>query len=359
MDAQTTSGRSLVGLTVALVLAGCAAGATSSPSAAPSPSVSPAAGRSDCAVATLAGKPGEEGAVDGVGAEARFSGELTYLAMDSAGVVFIIDTADHAILKMTPDGTVTTFAGKRGVAGTVDGVGTAARFNRPNELAFDAAGTMYLAQEGNDAIRRITPDGTVTTFADNIGFLPAGLAVDAAGNVYTSGWDGDVILKIAPDGTITTFAGMMDVPGTADGQGSAARFDGALVELKFDAQGVLWVVEWQEPGGRLRKVTPDGTVTTVRSDWDGFGTPGAIWIDLSGEMYSPSYFHNTVMRISPDGAVTALAGLWSQEDARTYADGPGDVARFAGPTGIVRDVSGLFYIADSENMVIRTMRCNP
>lgn len=356
MDTRTNAGRLLVGLAVTFLLAGCATGA--SPTPVPTATPVPQVGTSACVVSTLAGKPGVPGAADGAGASARFSGEPEFIVTDSTGAFFISDTANHAIRKMTPDGTVSTFAGKAGEPGTADGVGAQARFNRPNGLAFDASGSLYVAEEGNDAIRKVTPDGTVTTFARKLGIRPDPIAVDAAGNVYTGGWEGNVILKIAPDGTVTEFVGKRGDYGWTDGVGSAARFK-VPVDLKFDAQGVLWVVEWGDPegSGALRKVTPDGTVTTLKSDWDGFGTPGGIWINPSGEIYATSYYHNTVTKIRPDGTVTVLAGLWGEAGAG-YRDGPGDAARFAGPTDIVRDASGLFYIADLYNSVIRTMRCS-
>jgi sugar lactone lactonase YvrE len=323
----------------------------------PDPDAGPQAGTSTCVVATLAGKPGVTGTADGVGSAARFSGELEFIVMDSAGAMFISDTANHAIRKLTPDGTVTTFAGKAGEAGYVDGVGAEARFNRPNGLAFDAAGTLYVAEEGNDAIRKITPDGTVTTFAKGLGIRPDPIAIDAAGNVYTGGWEGNSILKLAPDGTVTEFVGKQAHPGATDAEPLPSRWTAA--DLKFDAQGVVWVVEWHEPegNGAVWKVTPDGTVTTLRSDWDGFGMPGLIWIDPSGQIFATSYFHNTVMKISRDGTVTVVAGMWGDAGAG-YHDGPGDVARFAGPVGMARDATGLFYVADLGNSVIRTMRCS-
>ncbi|MBP1704825.1 MAG: repeat containing protein, partial [Chloroflexi bacterium] len=308
------------------------------------------------------------GTADGVGPEARFSGEPEYIVMDSAGAFYISDTASHTIRKMTPDGTVTTFAGAPGASGFVDGAGAKARLNRPNGLALDASGALYVAEEGNDAIRRITPDGTVTTLADKLGIMPAAIALDAAGNVYTGGWDGHVILKITPDGTVTPFAGKTGVEGTKgtavpiDGTGSAARFY-ALIDLKVDAQGVLYVVEWREEDasgdiyGALRKVTPDGTVTTLRTDWVTPGAPGALWIDPSGVLYATSFYDQTVMKIGPDGTATVLAGMRGEANAG-YRDGPGDVARFNGPVGIVRDASGLFYVVDLANSVVRTMRCS-
>lgn len=375
MNEHAKAGRPLVGLAVILLLAGCAAGASptpvpatptpvATPSAAiatpgstPSPTASPipAAAASGCVVSTLAGKAGEAGAVDGVGTEARFSGEPQFIVMDSRGDMFVTDTADHVIRKMTPDGVVTTFAGKIGELGSVDGVGTAARFNRPNGLAIDASDTLYVAGNDADDVRKITPDGTVTTLASKLGIEPSGIALDAAGNVYTGGWVGNVLLKIAPDGTVAELAGKRGSPGSIDGTGDAARFR-ILLTVVADAQGVLWVADLAFDLSELavRRVTPDGTVTTLKGDWQTYGLPSVFWVAPSGELYATAFVGQTVMRIAEDGTVTLLAG---KPDEAGSVDGPGDVARFAGPIGIMRDASGLFYIVDSDNHTIRTMRC--
>jgi sugar lactone lactonase YvrE len=323
-------------------------------SGAPTPSAAGTAAGA-CVVSTLAGKAGEAGAVDGVGTEARFSGEPQFIVMDSSGDMLVTDTADHVIRKVTPEGVVTTFAGKIGELGSVDGVGAAARFNRPNGIAIDASDTLYVAGNDGDDVRKITPDGTVTTLASDLGIEPSGIALDAAGNVYTGGWAGNVLLKIAPDGTVTEFAGERGSPGTTDGKGEGARFRW-LLTVVADAQGVLWVGDLAPDLSELavRRVTPDGVVTTLKGDWETYGLANVAWVDPSGELYAVSYPGHTVMRIAQDGTATLLAGKPGEAGS---ADGPGDVARFSGPIGMLRDASGLFYIVDSDNHTIRTMRC--
>jgi len=374
VNVHVNVGRPLVGLAVTLLLAGCAAGASPSPapatptpivtpsatiaSPAPSPTAAPtpAAAASGCVVNTLAGQPGDAaGAVDGTGAAARFSAEMQYIVMDSRGDMFVTDTADHVIRKVTPGGVVTTFAGKIGEPGGVDGVGAAARFTRPNGIAIDASDTLYVAGNEDSAVRKITPDGTVTTLAGNLGIEPSGIALDAAGNVYTGGWVGNVILKIAPDGTVTELAGKRGSPGSTDGKGDAARFQ-ALIGVTADAQGVLWVADLAPDLSDLavRRVTPDGTVTTLKGDWKTYGLAHVMWVDPSGELYAVSFPGHTITKIAQDGTATLLAGKPGEAGS---ADGPGDVARFSGPIGMLRDASGLFYIVDSDNHTIRTMRC--
>ncbi len=104
----------------------------------------------------------------------------------------------------------------------------------------------------------------------------------------------------------------------------------------------------------IRRVTPDGVVTTLKGDWETYGLPSVVWVDPSGDLYGTSCLGHTVMRIAEDGTVTLLAGKPGEAGS---ADGPGDVARFPGPIGIMQDASGLFYIVDSDNHTIRTMRC--
>lgn len=374
MNVHTNAGRPLAGLGVTLLLAGCAAGASPSPvpatptpivtpsaaiatpASTPSPTATPAAAANGCVVGTLAGKAGEPaGAVDGTGAAARFSGEMQYIVMDSGGDMFVTDTADHVIRKVTPDGVVTTVAGKIGEPGSVDGVGAAARFTRPNGIAIDASDTLYVAGNEDNAVRRVTPGGTVTTLAAKLGIEPSGIALDAAGNVYTGGWVGNVLLKITPEGTVTEFAGKRGSPGSIDGKGNAARFR-MLIGVVADPEGVLWVADLAPDLSDLavRRVTPDGTVTTLKGDWETYGLANVMWVDPSGELYAVSFPSHTVMTIAQDGKATLLAGKPGEAGS---ADGPGDVARFSGPIGMLRDASGLFYIVDSDNHTIRTMRC--
>jgi hypothetical protein len=158
------------------------------------------------------------------------------VAVDSSGNVYVADTFNHTIRKVTPDGVVTTLAGLAGSSGSADGTGSTARFNEPRGVAVDSSGNVYVADSGNATIRKVTPRGLVTTLAglaeergnaDGTGtaarfFLPSAVAVDSAGNVYVA--DSFTIRKVTPGGVVTTLAGLAVESGTADGVGSAARF---------------------------------------------------------------------------------------------------------------------------------------
>jgi hypothetical protein len=321
-----------------------------------------------CDVSTLAGKPGEAGAADGSGAAARFS-EPRSIVMDAAGTFYITDTGNHTIRKMTPDGIVTTFVGRLGESGSADGTAGEARFNRPGGVAIDEAGVLYVADTENDAIRRVAPDGTVTTLAQRLGISPVGIAVNGGGwagyppSVYAGGREGNVILQIALDGTVTTLAGERDRPGFADGTGPAARF-ASPTSLEFAGWGDLYVIDVASRGdhSELRIVSPSGsssygTVSTPEGDWESYGQPGAVWADPSGSLDVSSSLDNTILETGMGaGSVTLLAGVPGEAG---YRDGRRDLARFRGPTDIVRDATGLFYVVDSGNSVIRTMACTP
>ena len=219
-------------------------------------------------VSVFAGAPDSAGFRDGSAADARFAG-LHGIEIDSHGNLFVTDNPNHAVRRIAPDGTVTTFVGN-GAPGSADGTGTAARLNFPHDLAIDAHDNLYVADVANHIIRKITPDGVMTTFAGQAGQrggidgrgsaarfeFPSSMDVDAAGNVWVGG--NGTIRRIAPDGTVTTIAGVNGVDGSTDGQGTAARFQGPE-GLAFAPNGDLYI----SSGSTLRKMDPQFRVTTV------------------------------------------------------------------------------------------------
>ena len=192
-------------------------------------------------VSTLAGNAGISGANDATGTAATFN-LPTGVAVDTAGNVYVADLSNHLIRKITPTGTVSTLAGNAGISGAINATGTAATFNLPTGVAVDTAGNVYVADSSNHLIRKISPAGVVTTLAGTVGVfgsadgngtnatfnLPSGVAVDTAGNVYVADSSNQLIRKISPAGDVTTLAGTAGATGSTNGTGAAARFNNPL-----------------------------------------------------------------------------------------------------------------------------------
>ncbi len=231
-------------------------------------SVTPAGG-----VSSLAGVAGSSGAADGSGTAARFSSPVG-IARDSSGAWLVADAGNHTIRKVSPAGVVTTFAGSAGVSGTADGSGAAARFNEPTGIAVDGAGVVYVSDAGAHVVRKITPGGNVTTLAGQAGLAgaqdgagamarfnhPGGLAVGGAGEIYLADTGNSTVRKITPDGVVTTLAGMPGLGGLMDGNGAYVWFD-QPEGLVLGTDGNLYVAD--TGNALVRKVTPAGGVTSL------------------------------------------------------------------------------------------------
>jgi hypothetical protein len=321
-------------------------------------------------VMTLAGAGGW-GSADGTGSAARFDWP-TGVAVDSAGNVYVADRDNDTIRKVTPGMVVTTLAGQAGSSGSADGTGSAARFNWPEGVAVDSAGNVYVADMNNDTIRKVTPGGVVTTLAgqgirgsaDGTGSaaqfdLPEGVAVDSAGNVCVADTGNNTIRKVTPGGVVTTLAGLAGSQGSADGMGSAARFN-EPEGVAVDSAGNVYVADfWNQT---IRKVTPDGVVTTLAGlagspgASDGMGSaaqfhgPSGVAVDSAGNVYVGDFYNDTIRKVTPEGVVTTLAGLAASSGG---ADGIGSAARFYYPWGVALDSAGNVYVADTGNNAIR------
>lgn len=228
----------------------------------------------DGKVTTLAGS-GEDGFADGQGAAAQFS-FLTGLDVDAQGNVYVADLRNNSIRKISPDGNVITMAGTA-EPGYADGPGSTARFNWPVRLTVDALGNVYVAEFGNHKIRLVTPEGDVTTiagssqgFADGTGTeakfdSPHGIAIDANGTMYIADGGNNKIRKISKAGVVTTLAGS-DM-GFADGTGSAAMFN-SPGGVDIMANGNILVADTDN--NSVRMVTPEGIVTTMAGSTSGY-----------------------------------------------------------------------------------------
>jgi sugar lactone lactonase YvrE len=336
---------------------------------------------------TLAGSAeAGPGAIDGAGSAARFY-QPSGVAVDSAGNVYVADFRNSTIRKVTPGGVVTTLAGLAGSQGSADGTGSAARFNWPFGAAVDSAGNVYVGDTYNHTIRKVTPGGVVTTLAglagswgsaDGTGSAarfggaaysgPFGVAVDSAGNVYVADHDNQTIRKVTAGGVVTTLAGLAGSDGSADGTGSAARFC-YPTGVAVDSAGNVYVEDYGNC--TIRKVTAGGVVTTLAGQAGNYGSAdgtgsaarfGGVWnggpagaaVDSAGNVYVADTYNYTIRKVTPGGVVTTLAGLAGSSGS---ADGTGSAARFgaayAGPAGVAVDSAGNVYVADYGNNTIR------
>ena len=306
-------------------------------------------------VTTLAGSAGLAGRADGVGAAARFWYPLG-VATDSAGNVYVTDNFNHLIRKISPAGAVTTLAGSAGVVGQADGMGSAASFWNPSGIATDGAANIYVAD--GYALRKVTQAGVVTTVARSGGgvWFSDGVAADGAGNAYATDAFNFTILKIDPSGSVTTLAGSAGVGGQVDGTGSAATFSYPN-GIAADAAGNLYVSD----GNTIRTITPTGTVSTwaggARAGYaDGtggaarFNNPSGVATDGAGNVYVADTVNQAIRKAMPGAVVTTLAGSPIMTGS---ADGAGTAASFKYPFGLATDSVGNIYVADVANSTIR------
>ena len=311
-------------------------------------------------VGTLAGAAALSGSSDGAGAAARFYAPRG-LALDAAGRLLVADTQNHTVRRIAADGSVSTVAGSAGSPGT-------AQLNAPAAVAADAAGNIYVADVGNHVIRKISAAGAMSVLAGKPGvsgsadgpadaarfFVPYGVAVDGAGNVYVADTGNQLVRRIAPDGTVSTLAGSARAAGSADGAGSAARFNGPSA-LAFDGSR-LWVAD--RNGRTLRQVTLDGSVSTLAgrageagsSDGPGtlarFAAPEGLAFDAAGNAYVADSGNGTVRRVTPGGVVSTVVGTPGRSGVRLGADG-----RLAEPMGVAVLGPGRLAIATANGIV--------
>lgn len=308
--------------------------------------------------------PTGTGQTDGVADVATFA-QPVGMVTDNDGNFYVAD--QHRIRKITPQGVVSTFAG--GAAGFADQNGTNARFRFAMSLAIDNAGNLYVADNFNHAIRKIAPNGDVTTVAgkaqlagneDGVGedarfTFPYGVAVDPTNRFLYVGDNGnDVIRKIELDTRkVITVAGNGTRTRT-DGNGLLAGIPGPG-NLAFDADGNLIITE--KGAGRLRKMTTDGNVTTIGgfdAQQDMQIMPTHIAFDNEKNIYASYSGAREIRKITPDATSSLFAGAWVGPDVEF---GAANVVQFGSPAGIVvkRDAQGrnIIYIVDTNKKRIK------
>lgn len=332
------------------------------------------------AVGTLAGSASLMGGnVNGTGTGASFSFPKG-LATDAAGNVYVADSSNSLIRKITPAGVVTTFAGTTvvgWVAGWVDGPAATATFRSPAGVAVDAAGNVYVADSNNNVIRKITAAGVVSTLAGSAtgmqGFTdgtgtgatfswPQGIAVDTAGNVYVADTSNNAIRKITPGGVVTTVAGGGGAGfgvGSANGPAASATFNGPQ-GVAVDAAGNVYVAD---TGNHLIRKIAVGLVTTFAGSTlsgafggfaNGTGTssmfnaPMDVAVDGAGNVYVADTGNQLIRFITPNGVVTTQAG--TTKTIVSSKNGPALSATFMTLRGVAVDATGNVYVSD-DNMI--------
>lgn len=274
---------------------------------------------------------------------------ITVNGKTATGPVFTYQTAE----------VVTFVAGGYNTVGSADGAGSKASFFQPTGLASDASGNIYVADQGNNLIRKITPDGTVTTIAGtghqghqdgpalSASFSkPHALAVDASGVIFIADSFNGLIRKITPDGQVSTLAGNISSNQPVDGTGTAATF-GRPMGIALDASGNLFVAD--QGGSRIRKVTQAGVVTTVYSG--NSINPYSLVLDKDGNIIITDATGNNLDKITQSGVYSEFAG--SNTIIGGSLDGTGNAASFYSPNGLAIDPNGIIYVIDRGNGWIR------
>jgi len=295
------------------------------------------------------------------------------VTVDSNGNLYIADTSNYRIRKVTPGGTISTIAGTgvQGPAGD-DGAATSAELNSPFGVAVDSRGNLYIADTENHRIRKVTPGGTISTvagtgtggYAGDDGAAisaelnsPFGMAVDSSNNLYIADTYNHRIRKVATNGIITTVEGAINDNGPA----TSAQLN-YPTRVAVDSSGNLYIADAQN--NRIRKVTPGGTISTVA----GTGTPGyagddgaatsaelnnpnGMAFDSSGNLYIADSYNHRIRKVTPGGTISTVAGTGTP--GFTGDNGAATSAQLALPVGVAVDSSGNLYIADSQTHRIR------
>jgi sugar lactone lactonase YvrE len=284
------------------------------------------------------------------------------LAVDARGTIYVADAGDNnRIRKIAPDGAMTTLAGE--TEGFADGAGSAASFNTPSGIALDRDGNVYVADTGNNAIRKITPQGVVTTLAGNgeAGYRdgvgaetrfngPLGVAVDDKGNVYVADTYNDRIRMIGVDGKVVTMAGM-NAPGYADGVADEAMFDTPSAII-LDPKGALLIADTRN--GAIRKLE-GGQVTTLAKALEEeekplLRRPVSLALTGDGMLYIGDMARGHILQLATDGSLYGLTGIGIDIDI-----GDATSVRLDRPSAMVVDAEGALIVADAFKRVVRKL----
>jgi sugar lactone lactonase YvrE len=310
------------------------------------------------------------GSKDGTGPAARFNGPEGIVA-DKAGNLYVAEATSATVRKVTPQGVVTTLAGATGAVGYADGTGNAARFNQPSRLDADAQGNIYLTDTGNSVVRKITASGTVTSLAGNgtcgsadgreraAQFCnPKGIALDQWGNLWIADTGNHTVRRIDANGNVSTVAGSPGVCGSANGRGDVARFCNPQ-DIDVDQWGNVYVVD--TGNSTIRMIDTKGTVTTLAGQAGLCGSvdgstsasrlcsPSGIAVE-GNDLYIADTNNATIRRINLDNVTSTVAGTPGSQEIKLGAL-PGSLDR---PIGVARAPDGSFAIT-THNIVVKLL----
>lgn len=299
------------------------------------------------------------------------------IAVDASGNLYIASAGNYRIRKVTTDGNIDVFAGN-GPGTYTDGVqATQTALFAPNSVAVDAAGNVYIVDYGNNAIRKVTPDGIIHTVAGigTSGFSgdggpainaeldnPNGVIVDAIGNLYIIDHSNNRIRKVTTDGIINTFAGTALAGFDGDGGPATSAKLNSPRGVTVDAAGNVYIADFSN--NRIRKVTTDGIIHTIAGQqlggYTGDGGPAinakldapmGIAVDAAGNIYIASYSNDCIRKITTDGVINTIAGTGIS--GFSGDGGPAINAELHNPVGIALDAADNIYIIDHGNNRIR------
>ena len=337
--------------------------------------------------ATLAGTPGVSGTNDGISQSAEFSFPVGVVP-DPAGNLYVADFLNHAIRKMTPEGSnwvVTTIAGLPGAPGYADGTNSEARFNRPAGITIDSTGNLFVAERYNHTIRKVTPSGTnwvVSTVAGQGGvpgnadgtntqaqfYLPSGITIDTSNHLFVADTANFTIREITPIGTdwaITTVAGTPLVYGFTNGLNGDAQFNYPY-GIAISSAGKLYIAD--SGNHAIREMTRSGSgwmVNTIggfsgmSGTADGAGTvaafnfPTGVAVNNGGQVFVADQSNNSIRKMTPAASDWTVSTLAGQPQRPGSTDATGTNALFKKPWGVAVDSAGDLFVADYANSTIR------
>jgi uncharacterized protein (TIGR03437 family) len=312
----------------------------------------------------------------GLAADASLTGPEA-VAVDAAANIYIADWGNNVIRKVNPSGIISTVAGNGTVGYFGDGgPATSASLNWTAGVAADAAGNIYIADKWNNRIRKVSPSGIISTLAGSgwqtfsgdggpatcaSMYLPKGVALDAGGNLYIANEGNARVRKVSPSGTITTVAGNGIYGFSGDGGPATSAALDQPQSVAVDGAGNLYIADaWN---ARIRKVSPSGTITTVAGNGGGFSGdggpatsaslshPSGLALDAAGNLYIADQNNARIRKVSPSGIISTVAG----NGAHGFSGdgGPSTTASLNRPSGVTVDAVGNFFIADADNRRIR------